>query len=97
MQTQEMVMNNGGYGIDQMTNGGDDNRESFKQDMRDLAELLSKLNPMAEEFVPPSLAKNHGIMAGGGGFGYANNFLIQADFGNANGQLNRRVWLIGYY
>ncbi|KAG6471645.1 hypothetical protein ZIOFF_069091 [Zingiber officinale] len=31
--------------------------EWFKQDMRDLAELLSKLNLMAEEFVPPSLGR----------------------------------------
>ncbi|MCI11869.1 splicing factor arginine/serine-rich [Trifolium medium] len=35
-------------------NGGD----SFKREMRDSEELLSKLNPMAEEFVPPSLTNN---------------------------------------
>lgn len=32
--------------------GGD----AGEREMRDLEELLSKLNPMAEEFVPPSLA-----------------------------------------
>lgn len=32
------------------------NGEIFKNDMNDLVEILSKLNPMAEEFVPPSLA-----------------------------------------
>ncbi|KAK4277635.1 hypothetical protein QN277_015604 [Acacia crassicarpa] len=94
VQTQQMVMNNGGYGINHISNGvrngGDDDGESFKRDMRDLAELLSKLNPMAEEFVPPSLTKNPGILGGAGGFGYPNNFLLQANFGNANGQINRR-------
>ncbi|CAN8246583.1 unnamed protein product [Cochlearia groenlandica] len=40
-----------------------DGGESFKRDMRELHELLSKLNPMAEEFVPPSLTKQ-----GGNGF-----------------------------
>uniref|UniRef100_A0A0D9X3U5 Uncharacterized protein n=1 Tax=Leersia perrieri TaxID=77586 RepID=A0A0D9X3U5_9ORYZ len=28
------------------------------REMRDLEDLLSKLNPMAEEFVPPSLASS---------------------------------------
>ncbi|XP_075513318.1 polyadenylate-binding protein-interacting protein 11-like [Primulina tabacum] len=43
-------------------NGEDDEGEGFKKGMRDLEEMLSKLNPMAEEFVPPSLAA-----VGGGG------------------------------
>ncbi|KAL1557719.1 Poly(A) RNA polymerase cid13 [Salvia divinorum] len=34
----------------------DDGGEGFKRDMRDLEEMLSKLNPMAKEFVPPSLS-----------------------------------------
>ncbi|GJY74594.1 polyadenylate-binding protein-interacting protein 12-like protein isoform X1 [Tanacetum coccineum] len=38
--------------------GGDHVKEGFKKEMRDLAEMLSKLNPMAEEFVPPSLSNN---------------------------------------
>nr|POF10388.1 hypothetical protein CFP56_61456 [Quercus suber] len=41
-------------------------------DMRDLKELLSKLNTLAEEFVPPSVANNHGYF-GAGGVGYAYN------------------------
>ncbi|KAL5145739.1 Polyadenylate-binding protein-interacting protein 10 [Glycine soja] len=56
-------------------------------------ELLSKLNPMAEEFVPPSLSNTHGYLAGpgaGAGFGYPNNFILLNNFGNANGQTNRR-------
>ncbi|RWR87673.1 polyadenylate-binding protein-interacting protein 12-like protein isoform X1 [Cinnamomum micranthum f. kanehirae] len=75
----------GGHGIDQR--GGADlprsGDEGFRRDMRDLEELLSKLNPMAEEFVPPSLAA-HGSAAGffansfgisnGGGRRKKNNF-----------------------
>jgi hypothetical protein len=86
----QFVVNNDGYVMN--GNGG----ESFKREMRDLEELLSKLNPMAEEFVPPSLVTNyHGYLAAGpnAGFGYPNNFMIQNNFGNANGQINRRVWL----
>ncbi|KAK9059135.1 hypothetical protein SSX86_021754 [Deinandra increscens subsp. villosa] len=60
---------------------------SFKKEIRDLEEMLSKLNPMAEEFVPPSLSNN----------GYNNGVLLQslsppaaarfgyASFGNING------------
>ncbi|XP_077234163.1 polyadenylate-binding protein-interacting protein 12-like [Tasmannia lanceolata] len=72
-------------GIDLERNGNVG--EGFKQDMRDLEELLSKLNPMAEEFVPPSLA-NHGF---GGGF-YSNGFLMHniSGNGNGNGFSNRR-------
>ncbi|XP_051200710.1 polyadenylate-binding protein-interacting protein 11 isoform X1 [Lolium perenne] len=33
-----------------------DGADAGEREMRDLEELLSKLNPMAEEFVPPSLA-----------------------------------------
>ncbi|KAK2373083.1 Poly(A) RNA polymerase cid13 [Trifolium repens] len=42
-------------------NGG----ESFKREMRDSEELLSKLNPMAEEYVPSSLTNNEGYLAAG--------------------------------
>ncbi|KZV31009.1 polyadenylate-binding protein-interacting protein 11-like [Dorcoceras hygrometricum] len=50
-----------GHGETEM-NGEDDEGKGFKEEMRDLEEMLSKLNPMAEEFVPPSLAA-----VGGGG------------------------------
>ncbi|XP_048594981.1 polyadenylate-binding protein-interacting protein 11 isoform X1 [Brassica napus] len=36
---------------------GSDGGESYKREMRELQELFSKLNPMAAEFVPPSLSK----------------------------------------
>ncbi|KAK1366392.1 Polyadenylate-binding protein-interacting protein 11 [Heracleum sosnowskyi] len=63
---------NGDGGAHQM-NGGDDLRmnsnnhdeeddggEGFKKEMRDLEEMLSKLNPMAKEFVPPSFVNSYG-------------------------------------
>lgn len=62
--------------------------EGFKREMRDLEELLSKLNPMAEEFVPPSLANgNHGpgpVAAGGAGGGH----FYPSNFGAPNGHVN---------
>ncbi|KAJ7959424.1 Polyadenylate-binding protein [Quillaja saponaria] len=92
IQNQQSVVISGGYAINQRSSGvrnGENGGDSFNRDMRDLEELLSKLNPMAEEFVPPSLAKNQGYF-GGGGFGFANNFLPHTNYGNANGQTNRR-------
>ncbi|KAG6707614.1 hypothetical protein I3842_06G041200 [Carya illinoinensis] len=98
-QQLRAVKSGGGYGSNnQRANGvmvrnGGDGGESFNRDLRDLEELLSKLNPMAEEFVPPSLAKNHAFFDGGaGGFGYANSFILQSNFGNANanGYIGRR-------
>ncbi|KAJ7965261.1 Polyadenylate-binding protein [Quillaja saponaria] len=92
VQNQQTLVMSGGYGINQRSNGvrnGEDAGDSFKRDMRDLEELLSKLNPMAEEFVPPSLAKNQGYF-GGGGFGFTNNFLLHTNYGNPNGNTNRR-------
>ncbi|KAM0946731.1 putative RNA recognition motif domain, ataxin-2, RNA-binding domain superfamily [Dioscorea sansibarensis] len=64
--------------------------EGFKRDMRDLEELLSKLNPMAEEFVPPSLANNQqgpGGLGVGGGRPYSTGFGSPDGVGNgiANG------------
>ncbi|GMI71633.1 CTC-interacting domain 11 [Hibiscus trionum] len=38
-----------------------ENGEILKKEMSDLAEMLSKLNPMAEEFRPPSLAGNQNL------------------------------------
>ncbi|XP_010267390.1 PREDICTED: polyadenylate-binding protein-interacting protein 12-like isoform X2 [Nelumbo nucifera] len=72
-------------GVDLQRNGEVD--EGYKQDIRDLEELLSKLNPMAEEFVPPSLV-NHGS---GGGL-HTNSFLMPNNTvnGNANGNAGRR-------
>nr|GMC67017.1 polyadenylate-binding protein-interacting protein 11-like [Ipomoea batatas] len=73
-----------------------DGREVFKseKEMRDLEEMLSKLNPMAEEFVPPSLSIGGSLRVvalppGGGHF--ANNFVLQqANSGLRNGNSIRR-------
>ncbi|KAK6786816.1 hypothetical protein RDI58_015341 [Solanum bulbocastanum] len=71
-----------------VVDGGD---EGFKKEMRDLEEMLSKLNPMAEEFVPPSMANNNMLVPftpGAVHFGFdANNFLMQTE---ATGNSNRR-------
>ncbi|KAL9225443.1 hypothetical protein vseg_001368 [Gypsophila vaccaria] len=61
--------------------------EEFKKEIRHLAELLSKLNPMAKEFVPPSLS----ISGGYNGFGYVNNVLVQPNVGvNVNGLTGKK-------
>ncbi|KAL8211338.1 hypothetical protein R6Q57_005775 [Mikania cordata] len=85
-------------GIDHL----DHEEEGFQKDMRDLAEMLSKLNPMAEEFVPPSLSNNNFNVghllpppAAGAPLGYSsvNDFLLHTNqtlFPNINGVSARR-------
>jgi RNA recognition motif-containing protein len=80
-------------GSDYRRIGGDDDDggEGFKKEMRDLEEMLSKLNPMAEEFVPPSLSNHRLIPINGGLFGYpTNNFLMQTNSGFPGGITTRR-------
>ncbi|KAL3524456.1 hypothetical protein ACH5RR_017290 [Cinchona calisaya] len=87
-------------GVDMRRNGGvddggsDDAGEGFKREMRDLEEMLSKLNPMAEEFVPPSLsAFSHHMLfpPAAGPFGFSpNNFVIHTNSGIPNGNSARR-------
>ncbi|KAJ9679927.1 hypothetical protein PVL29_021739 [Vitis rotundifolia] len=86
-QFQQKAGSNGVAKIQMVGSFGRDREDGG--DIRDLEELLSKLNPMAEEFVPPSLANGHG-WSGGAAFGYTNNFVLQANFGNANGNAGRR-------
>ncbi|PSS11899.1 Polyadenylate-binding protein [Actinidia chinensis var. chinensis] len=74
---------------------GDDGSEGLKREMRDLEEFLSKLNPMAEEFVPPSLGHHIPVMPvpSGGHFGYTNSFdsfLMQTNYGIANGNVAKK-------
>ena len=88
-QFQQKAGSNGVAKIQMVGSFGRDREDGG--DIRDLEDLLSKLNPMAEEFVPPSLANGHGWSAGAA-FGYTNNFVLQANFGNANGNAGRRVW-----
>ncbi|KAK8560952.1 hypothetical protein V6N13_026387 [Hibiscus sabdariffa] len=51
-KNQQQILNE----LSNVENGG--NGEILKKEMTDLAEMLSKLNPMAEEFRPHSLANN---------------------------------------
>ncbi|XP_022722815.1 polyadenylate-binding protein-interacting protein 12-like [Durio zibethinus] len=101
---QQMVTKTAGLnGFSNVENGG--HSENFKNDMSDLAEILSKLNPMAEEFVPPSLANHHhrnpndshhqnqnqGNRFLENGFGYSTDkFVVHSNSGNASGHTNRR-------
>lgn len=97
-KNQQQTKTAGFNGFSNVENGGDG--EMFKKEMRDLADILSKLNPMAEEFVPPSLAHHHHNLMDihdqnklffENGFGYnTDNFVLQADSGNAKGHNNRR-------
>lgn len=86
-QFQQKAGSNGVANIQMVGSYGRDREDGG--DIRDLEELLSKLNPMAEEFVPPSLANGH---VWSGAFGYANSFVLQPNFGNGNGNAGRRVW-----
>ncbi|KAK8709292.1 hypothetical protein V6N13_060313 [Hibiscus sabdariffa] len=49
--------------LSSVENGG--NGGILKNGMSDLAEMLSKLNPMAEEFIPPSLANHQNLKDNG--------------------------------
>lgn len=62
--------------------------EGFKREMKDLEELLSKLNPMAEEFVPSSLAG----YGNGGGWLFSNTFSFQNGNADANAGPSNRVF-----
>ncbi|XP_031495089.1 polyadenylate-binding protein-interacting protein 11-like isoform X2 [Nymphaea colorata] len=60
-------------GVELHENGTVEAGDGFKRDMRDLVDLLSKLNPMAEEFVP------------GSGVPFTNKFVLQSNnSGNGN-------------
>lgn len=76
-------------------------KEFFKKDMQELEDLLSKLNPMAKEFVPPSLGNGFNINGNGlhgsqEGFGYPiNNFAVPPGYVDvSNGNMVRRVCII---
>lgn len=89
--------------VGQLPNGGRrlNGDDGFKRDMMDLQELFSKLNPMAEEFVPQSQTNHGSSVFGGGTVGsglYSNSFILPGAYqsvsytnggylnaGNANG------------
>ncbi|CAI0453291.1 unnamed protein product [Linum tenue] len=64
-----------------------DKASGFVKDMNNLVEMLSKLNPMAQEFVPPSLAgNNHGVNR----IGYTRDFGMFGNFFNGSGNSEKR-------
>ncbi|KAL0713936.1 hypothetical protein Bca4012_020914 [Brassica carinata] len=73
---------------------------SLKSEIRDLSDAFSKLNPMANEFVPPSLARTQ---SGGfrNGLRFTNNFADGSDhlsrrrrsFGQGRRRMNKRTSL----
>lgn len=89
----QLPINGNGVSVEKKLDGEeDDGGEGFKREMRDLEEMLSKLNPMAKEFVPPSLSTfgvpphkllvppHAGVVAAAaaGHFGFnANGFVMQ--------------------
>lgn len=94
-----------GNGVHEGANGGDlqkkrddEEGEGFKREMRDLEEMLSKLNPLAEEFVPPSLSNYHRPLTPSsvGHFGCTpttNNFVMQTNSSvTASGNITKRVY-----
>ncbi|KAL9661552.1 hypothetical protein QQ045_026376 [Rhodiola kirilowii] len=72
------VVVNGGFHFSR--ENGNIRNEGFKRDMKELEDLLSKLNPMAEEFVPVSAINgfNHGVAF----FGYPNGFVMSPNSGD---------------
>lgn len=88
--TNGSLVNGNGVQHHTVANGADhrDHDDDFKKGMRDLEEMLPKLNPMAEEFVPPSLSNNiynnRALLRSPSAathFGYAavNDFLLQTN------------------
>lgn len=86
-------------------NGNGNGSGFMKKEIRDLEELLSKLNPMAEEFVPPSLnfvARSYfdGFYYenGGGITGiYSNGFGLKNGGGGADGGFPRKVFFFFFF
>ncbi|XP_010525570.1 PREDICTED: polyadenylate-binding protein-interacting protein 10 [Tarenaya hassleriana] len=78
-----------GFGSKPKNGAREDGEENLKSEIGNLDEALSKLNPMAEEFVPPSLARGQsGVL--GNGLGFTNNFAGEANSADGNGHLAGR-------
>ncbi|KAL1544422.1 Poly(A) RNA polymerase cid13 [Salvia divinorum] len=98
---QQLRLNGNGVALEKKLDEEEDGGEGFKRDMRDLEQMLSKLNPMAKEFVPPSLsAFAHKLLvppyAAAAHFGFnANAFAMQQQkkngFGNGKRRMNIRT------
>ncbi|KAL6568923.1 Poly(A) RNA polymerase cid13 [Orobanche hederae] len=75
--------------------------DGFKREMRELEEMFSKLNPMAREFVPPSLVNNPYMNMKTNGAYYAEsigaaNFMYLNGYANNNRNMGRRGKKNGY-
>ncbi|KAF8091585.1 hypothetical protein N665_0443s0042 [Sinapis alba] len=67
----------------------DSDEGAEKGEMKKLSDAFSKLNPMAKEFVPPSLARSQsGVLRNG--LGLTNGFAAQPVVADGNGQFVRR-------
>lgn len=82
------------YQNQRQSKNGNEGQEVFKREMSQLEEMFSKLNPMAQEFVPPSLATSNMTMKINGG--YIGNSIAAANvmylnvFANDNGNTGQR-------
>ncbi|XP_030549091.1 polyadenylate-binding protein-interacting protein 12-like [Rhodamnia argentea] len=85
VKNQQLAIKGGGFA--KGTNFGSTDVDS---DVQKLVDILSKLNPMAEEFVPPSLVYNHGHIMGDGGFPFAYNLAVPDNMANAKGYSPKR-------
>ncbi|XP_013629641.1 PREDICTED: polyadenylate-binding protein-interacting protein 10-like [Brassica oleracea var. oleracea] len=60
-----------------------------KSEIKNLSDAFSKLNPMAKEFVPPSLARSQSGVSRNG-LGFTNSFAAQPLVADGSGQFARR-------
>lgn len=91
VKSQLMAIKGGGF-----ANGTHFGSTVVDSDVQKLVEILSKLNPMAEEFVPPSLFYNHGHL-GDGGFPFAYNLAVHDYVANVSGYSPKRVCIMVIY
>ena len=63
-----------------------------KSEIKNLSDAFSKLNPMAKEFVPPSLARSQSGVSRNG-LGFTNSFAAQPLVADGSGQFARRVFI----
>ncbi|KAG8374514.1 hypothetical protein BUALT_Bualt10G0002900 [Buddleja alternifolia] len=84
----------------QRSKSGSEGEDGFKREMRELEEMFSKLNPMAQEFVPPSLTtispNAAGYFANNTTPTAASNLMYFNGFPNNYGTMARRGNKTGY-
>ncbi|ESQ45602.1 hypothetical protein EUTSA_v10010470mg [Eutrema salsugineum] len=81
--------NRNGFGSKSENGEIENNGGSLKSEIKNLSDAFSKLNPMAKEFVPPSLARSQsGVLRNG--LGFNNNFASQPVLADGNDNFARR-------